>query len=283
MIKLFAMDMDGTVLNSRGEIDQRNIEAIRKLNESGVKTVLCSGRVATSLEHFNKVLGLDNPVIGNNGAIVKINEDKILSMHPLEDDNLKDLIDFSQEHKCVYHFYDEDTYYTNRFNPKGLQYLLIDNDYGYNTHCNLNVSKDPYADLKLKGHFGNKILIGNLGEHPYGRDKIVSMFEERFADYLYITSSSSTSIEIMEKGVTKWNGVLELINFLGINKDEIASIGDSYNDLPMLANAKLSFAMGNADETVKSHAKDVVAINDEFGVAEACEKILAYNKANPSV
>lgn len=76
MIKLFAIDMDGTLLNSKDRINESSIEAIRKLNESGVKTVLCSGRVVTSLKVNNDILQTDNPMIANNGAVIKVNSKK---------------------------------------------------------------------------------------------------------------------------------------------------------------------------------------------------------------
>ena len=283
MIKLFAIDMDGTLLNSGGKLSPATKEALQRLNQSGVKSVLCSGRVATSIEYFNGLLELDNPVIANNGAIVKINKDKVLFAHPLEDQHLKDLIDFCTEHKCIYHFYDEDTFYSNRLNQKGIKHLLIDNDYGINVQCYLNISEDPYKRLKERNKNAYKILVGNLKDHPYGEDKIVEIFNDRFGKYLYITSSGMSSIEIMEMGVNKWTGILELADFLGISKEEIAAIGDSHNDMPMIQGAELSFAMGNANNTLKDLAKYTVSDNNGSGIADAVDKILAYNKENPSV
>ena len=283
MIKLFAIDMDGTFLNTKGYFNESTKEALKNLNESGVKSVLCSGRVATSIEHFTKELGLDNPVIGNNGSIVKINHDHILYSHPLEDSHLKELIDFCDEHRCKYHFYDEDTFYSNRLNPEGVKHLMFESEYGMNLQCNLDISDRPYERLKERNKNAYKILVGNLREHPYVRERIIQMFEERFSDYLYITSSGPGSIEIMEKKVNKWNGILELADFLGINKDEIAAIGDSYNDLPMLQNARLSFAMGNANDEIKAAANYTVSNNDGPAMAEAVDRILEFNKENASV
>ncbi|MDU2354268.1 MAG: HAD-IIB family hydrolase, partial [Anaerococcus sp.] len=136
MIKLFAIDMDGTLLNSKNRINESSIEAIRKLNESGVKTVLCSGRVVTSLKVNNDILQTDNPMIANNGAVIKVNSKKVLSTHPLEDKHLKEIIDFCENHKFVYHFYDEDTFYSNSLDFDRLEHLKRDTDYGLNYQCN---------------------------------------------------------------------------------------------------------------------------------------------------
>lgn len=283
MIKLFAIDMDGTLLNSDDKISDETIMAIRKLNQAGVQSVLCTGRIITSTEYANSILKIDNPMIGNNGAIIKLNNEKILNTHPMADEDIKDLIDFCEANKVNYHFYDEDTFYSNTLNPRSLHHLRIDTDYGINIQCNLEISKDPYKRLKDKGHNALKILVGNLDTHPLGELELVKMFEDRYADRLYITTSGPGSIEIMDPKVNKYEGVLELAEFLGIKSDEIAAIGDSHNDLPMLENANLAFAMGNANQTVKDVAKYTVDDNNSLGIAQAVDIILEYNKDNPSV
>lgn len=283
MIKLFTIDMDGTLLNSNGSVDESTKQALQKLNNAGVKTVLCSGRMVKSIEHFNDILGIDNPLIGNNGSIIKINKDEIIYANPLEDEDLQELISFCHQHKFKYHFYDEDTFYSNRLNSKGIKHLMKDTDYGLNLQCNLSISNNPFEMLKARNRSAYKILIGNLTEHPYDLNEITRMFVEKFGHKLYVTSSGIGNLEIMKKGVSKWNGAIHLADFLGINKDEIAAIGDSHNDLPMIEAAKLSFAMGNANETVKSTANYAVSDNDNGGIAEASQIILDYNKENPSV
>ena len=160
---------------------------------------------------------------------------------------------------------------------------MKDTDYGLNLQCNLSISNNPFEMLKARNRSAYKILIGNLTEHPYDLNEITRMFVEKFGHKLYVTSSGIGNLEIMKKGVSKWNGAIHLADFLGINKDEIAAIGDSHNDLPMIEAAKLSFAMGNANETVKSTANYAVSDNDNGGIAEASQIILDYNKENPSV
>lgn len=283
MIKLFALDMDGTLLDSNHKVSNQVKNAIEKLNAGGVITVLCSGRVATSIEYFNKILGFDNPIIGNNGAVVKIDKDVILFGNKMDDQHLKDVIEFCEENHLMYRFYDEDTYYSNSLDFKALDHFLIERDYGMNLQVNLNISNNPFEKLRERNRKAYKILISNISKHPYGVEKIYRLLKEKFEDKLYITSSGLDSFEIMEKGVNKWNGIIKLAEFLGINNDEIASIGDSHNDLPMLEGAFLSFAMGNADDFVKSRSKYIVSDNNSGGVVEASDIILEYNKENPSV
>ncbi|MBM0046390.1 HAD family phosphatase [Anaerococcus sp. mt242] len=281
MIKLFAIDMDGTLLNTDDKIDPSTKESILRLNASGVKTVLTSGRVMSSIKFATKDLGEDNPMVATNGALIMANN-KILKQYPLKDDHLKELVDFCQEHKFIYHFYDEDTFYSNRLDEDRIRHLKIDNDYGLNYQCNISITDDPIKNLKERKKLAYKILIGCLSSHPYGEEEAVEIIKEKFNHILYITSSGPGAIEIMEPHVNKWEGIKELIEFLGIKVDEVAAIGDSYNDLPMIENAKIGFAMGNGNEKVKSISDYVVADNDNGGISEAAEIILEYNKENPS-
>ena len=71
MIKLIALDMDGTLLNSQKEIPQAHIQAIHQAVEHGVKLVLCTGRPLVGVKPYYEQLGLsgDNEyVIINNGC-----------------------------------------------------------------------------------------------------------------------------------------------------------------------------------------------------------------------
>lgn len=283
MIKLFAIDMDGTLLNSNSDISEKNIEAIKELNQAGIKTVLTSGRVSSSVDYFNEKIGIDNPMVANNGAVIKLSKDEVLATHPLDDDELINLLEFCDENEFSFNFYDANTFYTNRLILERLNHLKINSDYGMNYQCDIYVSSNPYKELKRRKNMANKLLISGLDSHPYGQEKAVKIIEDRFLDELYITSSGFGFIEIMHKNVDKWSSILELAEFLGINSNEIAVIGDSNNDLPMIENSKISFAMGNASESVKKAARHEVLDNDSDGFINAKDIIINYNKENPSV
>ena len=84
-------------------------------------------------------------------------------------------------------------------------------------------------------------------------------------------------IEINSRMCSKGNGLKTLVNYLGLKKENVAAIGDSDNDIIMLAYANYSFAMGNATKFLKSIADEVVADNDHDGVKMAIEKVIARN------
>ena len=162
MIKLFAIDMDGTLLNSNSDISEKNIEAIKELNQAGIKTVLTSGRVSSSVDYFNEKIGIDNPMVANNGAVIKLSNEEVLATHPLDDDELVNLLEFCDENEFSFNFYDSNTFYTNRLIIERLNHLKIQSDYGMNYQCDIYVSSNPYKELKRRKHMANKMLISGL-------------------------------------------------------------------------------------------------------------------------
>ena len=82
--------------------------------------------------------------------------------------------------------------------------------------------------------------------------------------------------EIKNENANKWTAIEKLIEHLGIQKEEVVAIGDNINDEPMIRNAGLGVAMGNASPYIKSIAKKVVADNNSSGVAEAIKDILNW-------
>lgn len=278
MIKLFAFDIDGTLLDSSIRMPDENIKALRKLNDSGIKTIFASGRVLSSIKYYQKIIGYDNPIVATNGSMIALSSNDIYKTYYIDDDILKDLFEFCKEHKLEFHFYDEENYYTNRVNLERIKHLKIDNDYGMNYQVDLIIKEDPVSYLLSQGKSANKFQISGIDNNKLSKEDIISKVDKKFGDKLYITSSGSNLIELSNKNSSKWNSLSEICEILGISIDEVAAIGDSYNDIPMVKNAKLSFAMGNANETLKKYADIIVGDNDSSGIVEACDYVLRLNK-----
>lgn len=278
MIKLFAFDIDGTLLDSSIKMPDNNIKALRKLNDSGIKTIFASGRVLSSIRYYQKIIGYDNPIVATNGSMIALASNDIYKTHYIDDDILKELFEFCKELKLEFHFYDEENYYTNRVNLDRIKHLKIDNNYGMNYQVDLIIKEDPVSYLLSQGKSANKFQISGIDKNKLSKEEIVSKVNEKFADKLYITSSGSNLIELSNKNSSKWNSISEICEILGICIEEVAAIGDSYNDIPMVKNAKLGFAMGNANETLKKYADIIVGDNDSSGIVEACDYVLRLNK-----
>lgn len=274
MIKLFAMDLDGTSLDSNSILQEKTINALKKLDENGIKFVFTSGRATPSVRYLMESTGIDNPLVTNNGALAFINKENLIYQNPLKYEEVEELINFSQENKLFFQFYDLDTYYSNRMCPERFNHLEKDSTYGMNYQVNFSFSTKPLKELKLRKNSAFKFQIF-LDKND--SNKLSTILEKVSEMGLYATTSSYGMIEIMQKNVNKFNGLSEISYLLGISKEEMAAIGDQDNDIPMLENVGMSFAMGNAIDKVKEISDFVVSTNDEFGLVDAINIVLEKN------
>lgn len=278
MIKLFAFDLDGTVLDSNNMMNEETIKAFKKLDENGIKFIFATGRVSTSVAYLMEKTGIDNPFVANNGAISFLNKETILKETYLEIDTLKKLKDFANARNLYYHFYDLNTFYSEYLVKEKLVHLEKTESSGYKYQVNISISEDPIEQLMINQTKALKFQIF-IDENLRGeRDKIIEELKNEFKDDIYITSSADYLIEIMSNGVNKWQAILDIADTLGINNNEIAAIGDQDNDYLMVKNSEMGFAMGNATKSLKDIAKYIVKTNNELGVCEAIEKVLEFNR-----
>ena len=274
MIKLFAMDLDGTSLDNNSILRKETIDALKKLDENGIKFVFTSGRAMPSVRYLMSLTGIDNPFVTNNGALAMINKEKPIYTKGIDDKKIKELINFSENNELSYQFYDVDTYYSNRIRPERFNHLKKDSQYGMNYQVNFSFSTNPLKELNNRKNTALKFQI--FPDVEKKEEKIMVLEKVKQLD-LYATSSNDKVIEIMEKDVNKFNGISEIGSFLGINKNEIAAIGDQDNDIPMLEDSILSFAMGNSIDKVKKVCDYTVSTNENFGLVEAINIVLEKN------
>lgn len=116
MYKLIAIDLDGTLLNSYGEISEENKLAIKKAIESGCEVVLTSGRVMSSIKNFSKEIGAENFLISGNGsAILDIKNDNIIYNQNLEKEKVLKIVKLCDENSIYYSVYTEKRNYHKIF------------------------------------------------------------------------------------------------------------------------------------------------------------------------
>jgi len=264
MYKLIAIDCDGTLLNSKRELSERTVNAIKIAIDSGIKIVLASARPAYRLKQFLKPLGLlssDQYLISFNGGLVCNNTyDEILFSKAISTDLVFELIKFGHQFKtkvfiyaqdCIYSDVDEKTYQRN--NPD-VNFKVIDfND--------LDFSKIPiYKAVYLNSAEDTKRIRASLP------NEFLSNFET--------SSSVPQYIEFVSRGITKSHALECIGDKLGIKASEMVAFGDQENDLAMLQYVGYSVAMGNATDEIKKQVDHITASNDEDGVALVIEKII---------
>jgi Cof subfamily protein (haloacid dehalogenase superfamily) len=268
MIKCLISDVDGTLLLHKEEfimnIEDKTVVAVRKLVQQGVHFVLASGRTHANKHVFEKQLGFPLDFIGSNGSSVIINEQLTVDKTMPLDFYIR-LVDKVSKQNILSNimFVDSDGHhiFDKRFGWDESLFLKMNDNKELSHYFEGTIEewKNKSPNSKL---FNKAVLtIANAID----RDELMAFLEEfvkeENIDMFY---SGDIFIEIMPKAINKASGIANLCEYYGFNLDEVAVIGDSFNDVSMFTqHYQHSFVMQDADPEVKAHAKHVVASVDE--------------------
>ncbi|NLY36240.1 MAG: HAD family phosphatase [Tissierellia bacterium] len=250
-IKLIALDIDGTLLDSRGSISHRTKKKIENLIEKDKYVVLASGRASRAAKNIKDKLALDLPIISYNGAAVqlaggaKLREKKIALKDAIE------IIKYSEKLGLYIKVYIDDVFYIAKDSESSKRFA-------------------QYQDIEYK-------VVGKLSENIKDDvNMIVFVYEELpkddvdliFKD-LPITTARSTPyvVEFMAQGSSKAEALKMLADYLDVKKEEILAAGNALNDLEMIKYSRVGVAMKNSDPDLLKQWHVVSDYsNDEEGV-----------------
>lgn len=270
MYKLICLDMDGTLLNSKGQVSERNLEAIKKAHEKGVKVTVCTGRLFTSARFYADMLGVEVPVIASNGAYIREKDkNEIIYKSPLGFENSMRILDVLKKHNITFYYHTFDTVFMEKLGPDSA-YVNINKTLPKDKQINLQVVENWEEVFKSNSE---EILKCMCSEKDILR---IARAKEELLKYgdIEVVSSMYNNFEVMKKGVSKGRAAEILAGFYNLNREEVICIGDNENDISMIKYAGLGVAMGNGEEYVKELADFVTDTNDNDGVAKAIEKFI---------
>lgn len=263
--KMLVMDMDDTLLRDDHTISEKNLEAIRKAQEKGVKVVLASGRPTFAMKEYAKQLELDkfnSHILSYNGAVITdCKSDTSIFEKSLSKEMAHRLYDLSKEHNVDIHTYLNDDIITEKSN----QYTEVE--------ANITGMKIRTIDDFKKAVKGNVIKVLML-ENPEYLKKVEEKLKIKVKDTMNMTISKPFFLEFMDKGIDKSTSLERLINKFGIKKEEVIAMGDSYNDLGMIKFAGLGVCVENAPKDMKEQADYITKSNMDDGVAHIIEKFI---------
>lgn len=268
MIKLLALDMDGTLLNSKKEIPEENIAAIHKAIETGVKLVLCTGRPPFGVKPYFERLGLaqenEYVIVDNGCAIHQTSDWTVIDWVALNTEDIHYLYNLTKNRPIQLTLFDEEHYFVVGEAPSPI--VVRDTGYVFTTPTVISIEEATSGKFTM---FQAMFL---------GEKEVVDSFEADFSTEICRRFSGVRSqdviYEVMPAGVTKAFALEKLAKKLGIPSEDIMALGDANNDLEMLKFSGLGIAMGNASDYVKSLADYVTDSNDKNGVAKTIEKYL---------
>ncbi|KAA9306855.1 Cof-type HAD-IIB family hydrolase [Streptococcus anginosus] len=271
MIKLIALDMDGTLLNSQKEIPKAHIQAIHQAVEHEVKLVLCTGRPLVGVKPYYEQLGLsgDNEyVIINNGCSTHQTKDwKLVAWKELSVEDILYLDKISKQTPVQLTLFDEE------------RYLVVDEKPSELVTYDASLVFTTPTEISLKEAISGKNIMfqAMFLAQPDELDTFEKQFASQICQHFSGVRSQPVIYEAMPKGTTKATALRELAQRLDIKPQEIMALGDANNDIEMLEFAGFGVAMGNSSDYVKKLADYVTDSNDENGVATAIEKLILNN------
>lgn len=261
-IKLIAIDLDDTLLDSGLKISAPCMRSIQAAQKKGVIVTLATGRMYSSARPYAMDLQADVPLITYQGAMVKTSiSEQILYYQPVPVNQAVEVMEFYKREGVHYHTYFDDRLCLQSLNNEGTFYARM-----------VGVEPQIVPDLIGACRSGQEALkiMAVIHDERY-LFQLQKVLEAKYGETLGITSSKPYFLEVTNARANKAEALKLVAEYYHIDREDILAVGDSYNDLSMIQWAGIGVAMQNARDTVKEAADYVTASNEEHGVAEAIE------------
>ncbi len=266
---IVAIDVDGTLLDSENRISKGAAEAISRLRQNGIISILASGRSMDGVAPYYQKLDLAPYLIGAGGGLISTTSGVVIKAFKFPDTVITSVILIAREFGVGIALHQVDNL---RFESTDEQIKVI----------NRNLPGDLLRldDLVAAIPISSVVKFTLWGDHDIllqAQEKIRSLGIP--VDTLF---SGDIFLEITNPGVSKGHALLVLAQHLNIPANRIAAVGDQFNDISMLNAAFLSIAMGNAPEAVKAVAQTIAPGNNEGGLAWGLENVVLKTWSSPN-
>lgn len=263
-IKLVAIDLDDTLLDSGLRIAGPCLEAIRQVQERGILVTLATGRMYCSALPYARQIKADLPLITYQGALVKNSlSQEILYNRPVPKDLAIAVMQFFRQAKVHFHTYLGDELCLESLDEEGRMYANL-----------AGVQPRIVPDLIEAVQREEPLKIMAVTDNERALLDMEIELKGLYRGTLNITRSKPYFLEVMDQSANKGDALRVIAEHYSIDRKQVLAVGDSYNDLAMIEWAGVGVAMGNARDVVKDAADYVTRSNEEDGVAEALHRFV---------
>lgn len=275
-IKLVGLDLDGTLLDDDRKIRGRTIEALRLAADNGVNLAVISGRNFLAVPEEIRALPFIRYFVLCNGAgIYDRQNDELLFQADIPLEEALTLYDALDAEDVYYDCYLSDGAWT----PQS-HYDRIDEFVPVESHrAFLKVNRKPFADFReaLRQRGKSVWKVQSIYKDTATRDREKKRLQESFPQYTFVTAYPY-NLEVNMPAATKGSGLMQLAEILQLDRQQVMAFGDGGNDVTMLQSAGVGVAMGNACDEAKAAAAYVGPTNNEDGVAQVLEALVAWKQ-----
>jgi len=265
-IRALAIDLDGTLLSGTEAVSPRNRQAVEAALAAGLQIVIATAGWYQRAERVAKLFGLSGPIIACSGAEVRRLSDGAdlldLRMPAAFGTRLYEIIDAQ---RCIAWVAQDDAVLMKIEGELGAAALMPEL---LRVPSIAAAARVPPRIILVQGSAVNRAIVDKLAPEWSDRVRFVSSISGHGKSILTLTATGA------DKGVA----LAVACRDLGCAPADVVAIGDAENDIEMFRVAGGSFAMGQADEAVKAAARAVTGSNEEDGVAQAIELVLAQGE-----
>lgn len=284
-IRLLVIDLDGTLLDSDHRVSPRNRQAVEAAGNAGVEVVVATGRAwPEAHEQIGELPGLKHAITVGGAALhhtaTGAVEDAVHMEEEVVAGCVAELLSAGQLAQVLL----DSSVASDEYLIVGEGPLDPASRWWFGLHPVRRRSLTCFTDWRRRGLARHALRVGAVADEgaigPIAGKisaRVGSAAELRHWPAVTATEaigSSTHMLEIFASGVDKWTMVQRLARQRGIDRSEIAAIGDGLNDLELIRNAGVSFAMANADPRIGAIATHRVGHHNQSGVAEAIERLL---------
>jgi len=250
---LFATDLDGTLVDRNDGIHPRDREAIAAARERGVAVTIATGRLTSRTYPVARDLGLDTPVVCADGGVIWCaSTERVLTRRAISAAHVESILTAFVQHELACFVFTHESIHSCE---RGREHHAYVSGWARDITAHADVlaadvwRSDPDATVMVVG-IGSEVGARRV-EHSLGS-------VAPHLDSLSFGTADRHVVRFLSRGTSKGAGLGEVARRLGLSREQVAAIGDWYNDVPMFAWAGRSFAMPHAPDDVKAAATDVL-------------------------
>ncbi len=277
--KLLLADVDGTLVTKEKKLTERAIAAVKKMREAGIEFAITSGRPPRGMQMLIEPLAITTPIAAFNGGLFVKPDLSIISEHVLGQDVVEPIIKIIEDNKLDVWIY------------RGNDWFVHERHGAHVDREEWTVKFAPQVVSTYEGKMDKVAKIVGVSDDFEAVARCEKAVRAAFGsqvgtkqstpdrDHPVVTAARSQPyyLDVTHPEANKGGVVMTLAKMLNLQPEEIATIGDMANDVPMFEKSGLSIAMGQANDEVKGAAKESTTSSEDEGFANAVERFILHS------
>lgn len=269
-MKVFAFDLDGTLLEDNGEINPQTIKSLNEAAKKGHKLIIATGRGLSSVLPFVDQVNVEYLVCSNGSVLFDVKNNKVENLKPLEMDVYEDFLEEAKNNENIF------------FTASGIQNIFVVNTfksleekYDKNYINELLKGTEPVSDDFAREKIEEDVFIqAAIKSDEKTIKELADKYKIKYKDKYNVVITNKVYLDINPLNASKYYALSAALKNLDKSSEDLICFGDSDNDLDMLKNASKGYAMEHATEKLKKVATEVIGSNNSDAIAKKVMELI---------